>query len=115
MTIECQRATDIKLSPTISEEIPHEKNNNSTQSASIKIQITESESLSCSPLDSIRCTKCKKKLRLTQQFQCKCNAFFCSAHRYADTHSCTFDFKKEWQNALNKKNIKVNGIKIEKI
>lgn len=38
-------------------------------------------------------------------FQCKCNpdAVFCSSHRYAEAHCCTFDYKtaQRQQLALN--------------
>lgn len=122
MTIECQKRTDV-LSPTISEETSQSESNkiikDSDQTIKINSLIVESKSAS-DPIhgissNCIRCEKCQKKLRLAQQFQCKCKAFFCSIHKYADTHACSFDFKKEWRDALDNKNPKVNGKKIEKI
>mmetsp|Transcript_5720 Transcript_5720/g.22430 ORF Transcript_5720/g.22430 Transcript_5720/m.22430 type:complete len:200 (-) Transcript_5720:367-966(-) len=40
-----------------------------------------------------RCAVCDKKLGLTA-IKCRCEGFFCSAHRYPECHNCAFDFKK---------------------
>ncbi|KAL4168030.1 hypothetical protein KRP22_011437 [Phytophthora ramorum] len=39
-----------------------------------------------------RCWECRKKVTLTA-IECRCGFVFCGAHRYADQHKCTFDFK----------------------
>ena len=39
--------------------------------------------------ECIRCTKCNKKLKLTQQFECSCNKIFCTEHRYKEEHNCS--------------------------
>ena len=44
---------------------------------------------------------CKKKLSLTD-FACKCGDYHCAGHRPAEVHSCTFDFRSEQKNVLNK-------------
>jgi AN1-type zinc finger and ubiquitin domain-containing protein 1 len=35
---------------------------------------------------------CKKKLNLTD-FPCKCEKVFCTQHRYASEHNCSFDYR----------------------
>ena len=45
-------------------------------------------------------SECRKKLTLTDDM-CKCGFRFCSTHRFADTHNCTFDYKS----------LKVNPVK----
>jgi hypothetical protein len=43
---------------------------------------------------SSRCHVCSKKLDLaTRSTPCKCEHIFCSEHRQAEEHNCTFDFK----------------------
>ena len=37
----------------------------------------------------VRCSKCNKKLKLVQQFECSCNKIFCTEHRYKEEHNCT--------------------------
>lgn len=121
MTIDCHEQIDI-VSPTISEDTTKDKLNktikDSNQTNGQKQLIIKSSEISSDPSalsNCIRCNKCQKKLRLALQFRCKCSAFFCSSHKYADTHECTFDFKKQWRIELSNKNPKINGKKIEKI
>ena len=57
---------------------------------------------------------CSKKLGLTD-FACKCNGWFCSAHRYAEAHSCTHDFKSSGQDLLKGQLVKVAAEKVEKL
>ncbi len=56
------------------------------------IEMSRSEFVS--PKQPKRCghSECKKKLTLTD-FDCKCGIRFCSAHRHAETHACTFNYK----------------------
>jgi hypothetical protein len=46
---------------------------------------------------------CKKKLGLTA-VECHCGQTFCSDHRYADKHSCTYDYKGAKSESLAKAN-----------
>lgn len=55
-----------------------------------------------------------KKVGLTG-FKCRCNYIFCSTHRYADQHSCTFDYKTHGQSALAKANPTVVAEKVQKV
>jgi predicted nucleic acid binding AN1-type Zn finger protein len=45
---------------------------------------------------------CKKKLMLSD-YPCKCSQIFCSAHRFPETHSCSFDFRKAANDELKKR------------
>lgn len=57
-------------------------------------------------IDKTRCFKCNKKVHLTG-IACKCGNVFCGAHRYPETHDCTFDFKKHDREILQRLNTKV--------
>lgn len=50
-----------------------------------------------------RCMECNKKIGLTG-FKCKCGYFYCSTHRYADSHKCDFDYKAAGRAELAKNN-----------
>ena len=50
-----------------------------------------------------------------QGFECRCGSLFCSLHRYADKHECSFDYKKMGREEIQKRNPKVVAAKIEKI
>ena len=63
----------------------------------------------------IKCNECRKRLSLSNQFTCKCEKIFCSKHKYADMHSCSFDHKTEWKKIIEIKNPVVIISKIEKI
>uniref|UniRef100_A0A7S1Q175 Ubiquitin-like domain-containing protein n=1 Tax=Alexandrium catenella TaxID=2925 RepID=A0A7S1Q175_ALECA len=51
--------------------------------------------------DATRCYACNKKIGLTG-FQCQCGYFFCSSHRYAEDHNCSFDHKSHGREILAK-------------
>ena len=65
----------------------------------------------------MKCSICSKKTI----FQCRCDKFFCSKHRFPSTtssytendHICTFDFKAEERKKLSKES--VSYVKIIKI
>ncbi|GMF34764.1 unnamed protein product [Phytophthora fragariaefolia] len=50
-----------------------------------------------------RCWECKKKVGLTA-IECRCGFVFCSNHRYADQHNCSFDFKAADRAELARRN-----------
>ena len=58
--------------------------------------------------------ECTKKLALTD-FACKCKQFYCSAHRFSDAHSCTFDYKGTGRELLTKQLTPVKANCLEKI
>jgi hypothetical protein len=60
------------------------------------------------------CPGCKTKITLTD-FACKCHGWYCSMHRHAESHSCSFDFKTQGQGILEKQLVKVAGEKLQKV
>ncbi|PNH07324.1 Zinc finger A20 and AN1 domain-containing stress-associated protein 9 [Tetrabaena socialis] len=61
-----------------------------------------------------RCLECKKKVGLTG-FKCKCGGLFCGQHRYAESHTCAFDYKGAGKEKLASSNPVVQASKIAKI
>ncbi|KAK9126414.1 hypothetical protein Scep_015260 [Stephania cephalantha] len=61
-----------------------------------------------------RCSTCRKRVGLTG-FRCRCGTMFCGAHRYAEQHGCTFDFKAVGREAIAKANPVVKADKLDKI
>eukprot|EP00298_Acanthocystis_sp_HF-20_P010556 c18917_g1_i1.p1 GENE.c18917_g1_i1~~c18917_g1_i1.p1 ORF type:complete len:159 (+),score=31.95 c18917_g1_i1:29-478(+) len=61
-----------------------------------------------------RCWKCSKKVGLLN-FTCRCDYVFCSEHRYAEAHACTFDYKTEQRNLLKDQNPTVKADKLNRI
>lgn len=59
---------------------------------------------------------CKKKLSLTESItHCKCQMVFCSNHRQAKSHHCTYDYKSEAKLNIEKNLIGVSFNKLNKI
>jgi hypothetical protein len=54
-------------------------------------------------------TGCRKKTLL---ITCRCKMGFCEKHRYAEDHACPFDYKKLYQEKLEKENVKVVADKL---
>ncbi|OQS04402.1 hypothetical protein THRCLA_20892 [Thraustotheca clavata] len=50
-----------------------------------------------------RCWDCKKKVGLTG-IECRCGYVFCTNHRFADQHNCSFDYKAADRAELAKRN-----------
>lgn len=63
---------------------------------------------------STRCISCRRRVGLLG-FKCRCGGVFCSAHRYSDKHSCTFDYKAAGRDAIAKANPIVKAAKVDKI
>lgn len=61
-----------------------------------------------------RCASCGKRVRLTG-FPCRCGATYCGAHRYAEQHGCSFDFKAAGRAAIARSNPVVKADKLRKI
>jgi len=84
----------------------------------------ESSSLGASPISSSNVDKkkrnrcswetCNKKLGLTG-FDCRCGGQFCSLHRYANEHNCTFDYKEHGQNEIRKNMPVVQAERVRRI
>lgn len=62
---------------------------------------------------STRCQQCRKKVGLTG-FKCKCGQLFCGAHRYAEAHACTFDYRTAEREKLAAANPLVQASKVER-
>ena len=57
---------------------------------------------------------CKKKLSAVK-FTCNCGKNYCTAHRLAESHNCTYDFREEGKKILEENNPLVVKPKIIKI
>ncbi|XP_038973397.1 zinc finger A20 and AN1 domain-containing stress-associated protein 9-like [Phoenix dactylifera] len=68
----------------------------------------------CNKQPANRCLLCRKKIGLTG-FKCRCGGTFCSAHRYSETHECSFDYKSAGRQYIAKENPVVKAEKIRKI
>ncbi|GAB65214.1 zinc finger protein [Plasmodium cynomolgi strain B] len=80
---------------------------NVTDEPSSSSNVNESE-------DKKKCFFCCKRIGLLG-IKCRCNHYFCSLHRYADAHNCTFDYKNYHKQQLIKNNVKVVADKVKKI
>lgn len=63
---------------------------------------------------SKRCFQCNKKVGMFG-FTCKCGKLFCSVHRYASEHGCTYDYRKEHQEKIKLNNPDANFNKVNEI
>ncbi len=59
-----------------------------------------------------RCGHCRKKLGLTS-FSCRCGNYYCTSHRLAEEHNCTFNYRENGRVELNKTNVLVLSDKIQ--
>ena len=71
------------------------------------------------PVESVkpkRCQHdgCKVKLMLAD-FACRCKSFYCSQHRFAEVHKCSFDYKAIGKELLTKQMPTVVGEKFERV
>ncbi|CAA9986901.1 zinc finger protein, putative [Plasmodium knowlesi strain H] len=98
-------------------------NNDSNENPSVSISsnvvpsATKDESSSSNvneAEDKNKCFFCCKRIGLLG-IKCRCNHYFCSLHRYADAHNCTFDYKNYHKQQLIKNNVKVVADKVKKI
>ncbi|ANQ06868.1 Uncharacterized protein PCOAH_00011200 [Plasmodium coatneyi] len=80
---------------------------NATNDESSSTNVNEDE-------DKKKCFFCCKRIGLLG-IKCRCNHYFCSLHRYADAHNCTFDYKNYHKQQLIKNNVKVVADKVKKI
>jgi predicted nucleic acid binding AN1-type Zn finger protein len=71
---------------------------------------TSSDSVSATANAKKRCghAECKKKLTLLD-FDCKCGARFCGAHRAAEDHACTFNYRAAADARLSTTLVKTAG------
>ena len=57
---------------------------------------------------------CKKKLMLSD-FACRCENYYCGAHRHAESHACAYDFKKQGSTQLEKQLVKAVAYKLDRV
>lgn len=62
-----------------------------------------------------RCSWCNKKTGLASTYVCRCGSTFCAAHRYAEAHACSHDYKAEGRYILQRNNPVVKAAKLPKI
>lgn len=62
----------------------------------------------------LRCAECNKKLGVIMVMKCHCGKLFCAQHRYAEAHSCTYDYKSEGQKVIARENPVVVAQKLQK-
>lgn len=63
----------------------------------------------------LRCSQCKKKLNITNTYNCRCGELFCAVHRYSEVHNCVFDYKQEGRKLLQQMNPLIAASKLPKI
>ncbi|XP_075791819.1 AN1-type zinc finger protein 4 isoform X1 [Pelodiscus sinensis] len=61
------------------------------------------------------CFLCGKKTGLATSYECRCGNNFCATHRYAETHTCTYDYKSVGRRYLQETNPVVSAPKLPKI
>jgi len=64
--------------------------------------------------DLTRCFSCRRKVGLLG-FKCRCEFIFCSKHRYAEQHSCEYDYKGANKAKLEIQNPEITTPKVQKI
>lgn len=107
------------VAPAKMEEKKGEKIEKPEAPASV-VQVIAEPAAVCEPvkkkkkINPNKCGMCKKKIGLLG-FKCECQVFFCSAHRMAEAHNCTYDFKAVQRELLAQKNTPVHASKLVKI
>ncbi|XP_072196946.1 AN1-type zinc finger protein 4 isoform X3 [Excalfactoria chinensis] len=61
------------------------------------------------------CFLCGKKTGLATSYECRCGNNFCATHRYAEAHTCTYDYKSTGRRYLQETNPVVSAPKLPKI
>ncbi|XP_039927795.1 AN1-type zinc finger protein 4 isoform X2 [Hirundo rustica] len=64
---------------------------------------------------SKHCFLCGKKTGLATSYECRCGNNFCATHRYAETHTCTYDYKSTGRRYLQETNPIISAPKLPKI
>lgn len=57
---------------------------------------------------------CKVKLMLAD-FACRCKSFYCSQHRFAEAHKCSFDYRASGKDILTKQMPTVIASKLDRV
>jgi len=83
------------------------------QSVKVKINEPESETEVSRP-KRCQAADCRQKIKLTDS-ACKCKLFFCSVHRHAELHDCTFDYRQTTTVQLEEQLVKIQSVKFQRI
>ena len=59
-----------------------------------------------------RCKSCNKKLELIP-FNCRCGDYYCTQHRYAEEHNCSYNYRELGYQQLSTTNILVQNDKMK--
>jgi len=86
-----------------------------TKTSSLPDSIVQSILPSVKKASRPRCKKCGKRLGLTEQYKCRCGDEYCSRHRYAEEHDCSFDYRTEQKSKLQNQNRNIQPPKLPKI
>ena len=81
--------------------------------SSITVNLKESEAEVSRP-KRCQAADCRQKIKLTDS-SCKCKSFFCGAHRHAELHDCTFDYRQTTAVQLEKQLVKTQNVKFQRI
>ena len=79
------------------------------------INVAEEQQQQKASQGKLRCAQCNKKLGIIMIMKCHCNKYFCSAHRYMETHNCDYNYKLEGKKKLERENPQVVSEKLPKI
>ena len=109
---------DKKFNDILNKDIKTENKINISETSNINLQTDDihlsEKNISIKKRNICSKNDCKKKLKLTD-IACRCGFKFCSIHRYAEKHECTFDWKKKGRNELTNNNPIVIADKVNKI
>lgn len=70
-----------------------------------------------SPVDSLTVCEyenCKRKLSIVS-LKCRCGNTYCTKHKFFTDHNCTYDYKENHKNYIEKVNQKIVTDKLVKI
>ena len=78
------------------------------------IMNTEKKTISALEEPNKRCPTGNKKINITNRFNCKCDKYYCTEHRYPESHSCEKlkVYKDESIKRLEEQLVKVVGNKL---
>jgi hypothetical protein len=119
--IAAQEICTSKLEGAANQEHSNQSNavNNTNNESTSTPQTPQAESHQSDPPKTqkkkkTKCTKCKVNVGVIG-FPCRCGGIFCSLHRYANEHDCTFDYREHGAEEIRKNNPQIIGEKIKKI
>ncbi|DAZ95695.1 TPA: hypothetical protein N0F65_003005 [Lagenidium giganteum] len=100
-----EAAKPVKVEQQQPDKVENNVENNVAEVTAAPAEEAAAEAVEAKPVQTNRkrCWECKKKVGLTA-IECRCGFVFCNAHRYADQHACSFDFKAADRAELARRN-----------